>query len=96
MVAGTPAGQAEAVAGGSSGGGDNLTLGGAQAAVLNHGTSVGNPAVAGLKRYLSLFLHRYLEFRLPEVEALASMIAGGLARWVGCVCLARLRLWSSL
>lgn len=50
----------------------SLTLGGACAPVLDHGSSAGHPAVTGLRRYLCLFLHRYLEFRLPEVEALVE------------------------
>eukprot|EP00887_Chlorella_sp_A99_P004084 scaffold23.g4084.t1 len=63
-----------------------LTLGGAQAPVIDHGTAgeatagmlAGeHPALlAGLKRYLCLFLHRFLEFRLPEVEALAGLAGG--------------------
>ncbi len=29
-----------------------------------------------LKRYLCYFLHRYLEFRIPEIEALAELALG--------------------
>lgn len=44
----------------------------------------------GLQRYLVYFLHRYLEFRVPEVEALAEAAVGAQA-WanvcvgVGCM-----------
>lgn len=38
----------------------------------------------GLKRYLCYFIHRYLEFRIPEVEALAELAVGE-EGWLGGV-----------
>ncbi|GAB4813919.1 hypothetical protein N2152v2_000965 [Parachlorella kessleri] len=36
------------------------------------------PPQPGLKRYLCYFLHRFLEFRIPEIEALAELATGPL------------------
>ena len=40
-------------------------------------TETGNePPQPGLKRYLCYFLHRFLEFRIPEIEALSELATG--------------------
>lgn len=60
----------------------DLPLGLANPTVLEHGTSsgeLGSSLTSGRCRYLCYFLHRHLEFRLPEVESLAAM-AGGTGR----------------
>ena len=60
----------------------DLPLGLANPTVLAHGTSsgeLGSSLTSGRCRYLCYFLHRHLEFRLPEVESLAAM-AGGTGR----------------
>ena len=53
----------------------DLPLGSAHAVVLPHGggaTPEGAALTAGRHRYLCYFMHRHLEFRLPELEALAD------------------------
>ncbi|KAI7836781.1 hypothetical protein COHA_009361 [Chlorella ohadii] len=53
----------------------DLPLGSASSLVLQNGggdTPEGAALTAGRRRYLCYFRHRYLEFRLPEVEALAD------------------------
>lgn len=52
---------------------------GTRSEVLPHGAE----APPGLQRYLCYFIHRYLEFRLPEVEALAQA-ARPPGRWLLC------------
>lgn len=54
-----------------------VPLGLSNAAVLDYGTAAQHPALtAGRKRYLCYFLHRHLEFRLPEVTSLAEALLG--------------------
>ena len=56
----------------------DLPLGLLHAAVIPHGASAAHPALtAGRKRLLCYFMHRYLEFRLPEVQALAEAARRG-------------------
>lgn len=54
---------------------EDLPLGLLHPTVLDHGTAAGSPLAAGRRRYLCYFLHRHLEFRLPEVESLARLAA---------------------
>ena len=56
---------------------DTLPLGLPNPTVLDHGTagvSTGAALTAGRSRYLCYFVHRHLEFRLPEVESLAQAV----------------------
>lgn len=55
----------------------DLPLGLLSPTVLEYGTAAGSPLAAGRRRLLCYFLHRHLEFRLPEVEALASLESRG-------------------
>jgi hypothetical protein len=54
-----------------------VPLGLADAAVIDNGAAAQHPALtAGRKRYLCYFLHRHLEFRLPEITSLAEALLG--------------------
>lgn len=62
-----------------------LPLGSAHAQVLPHGTAAAaSPLTAGRRRFLCYFMHRHLEFRLPEIEALAALAEGHGAPSISC------------
>ncbi|KAL4439704.1 hypothetical protein ABPG75_002705 [Micractinium tetrahymenae] len=54
-----------------------LPLGLLHPAVLDHGAAAGCPATAGRRRYLCYFLHRHLEFRLPDAQSAAEVALEG-------------------
>lgn len=54
-------------------------LGGSSRSSGSGALPIAPSVVPGMKRYLCYFLHRYLEFRIPEIEALAETVAGGQA-----------------
>ncbi|KDD76298.1 hypothetical protein H632_c279p3 [Helicosporidium sp. ATCC 50920] len=41
-------------------------------------------SVPGMKRYVAYFVHRYVEYRLPEVEAAAGLCPGKCLHGVIC------------
>lgn len=55
---------------------EGLPLGLLHPIVLDHGTAGSSPLTAGRRRFLCYFMHRHLEFRLPEVESLAAVAEG--------------------
>lgn len=51
---------------------EGLPLGLLSPTVIDNGAGASCPLVRNRKRFLCYFLHRHLEFRLPEVESLAQ------------------------